>query len=158
MLCWPRVFVPKRWIILLMDTTVRQWTGDWACHLIILCFSCFWINREKTYHCCSVTQSHPALCNHMDCSMPGFTVLHRLLEFGQIHAHWVSDAIQPSCSLFFPSLLAFNRFPHQGLFQWVGSLHQVAKVLQLQFQHPMNIQGWFLLGLTGLISLVSKGL
>ena len=110
MLCWPRVFVPKRWIILLMDTTVRQWTGDWACHLIIWCFSCFWINREKTYHYCSVAQSRP-ICNHMDCSMPGFIVLHHLLEFAQIHAHWVSDAIQPSCSLFSSSPPAFNLFP-----------------------------------------------
>ena len=51
-----------------------------------------------------------------------------------------------------PASFAFHLSQHQGLFQWAGSLHQVAKVL------PMNIQGWFPLGLTGLISLLSKRL
>ena len=49
--------------------------------------------------CCSVTQSCPALCDPIDCSMPGFLVLHTLLEFAQTHVHWVDDAIQPSCPL-----------------------------------------------------------
>ena len=49
--------------------------------------------------CCSVTQSCPALCDPIDCSMPGFPVLHTLLEFAQTHVHWVDDAIQPSCPL-----------------------------------------------------------
>ena len=60
-----------------------------------------------------------------------------------------------------PSPPALNLSQHQGLFQWVGSLHQVAKGLELQLQHqsfPMNIQGWFPLGLSGWISLLSKGL
>ena len=65
--------------------------------------------------------------------MPGFSVLHYLLEFAQTHVHWVSDAIQPSHP--FPSPPTFNLSHHQGLFQWVGSLHQVAKELELQFQH-----------------------
>ena len=67
--------------------------------------------------------------------MPGFPVLHSLPEFAQIHVHWVSDAIQPSHSLSCPSPLAFNLSKHQDLFQWVGSLHYVAKVLELQLQH-----------------------
>ena len=55
-------------------------------------------------------------------------------RFAQIHVHWVSDAIQPSCPLPSPSLPAFNLSQHQGLFQWVSSLHPVAKVLELQHQ------------------------
>ena len=52
-----------------------------------------------------------------------------------------------------------HSFPVSGLFHWVGLLHQVAKVLELQLQHnPSNDQDWFPLGLTGLISLLSKGL
>ena len=68
----------------------------------------------------------------MDCSTPIFPVFHYSLEFAQTHVHWVSDAIQPSSSLLPTSLPAFNLSQHQGLFQWVGSSHQVAKVLKLQ--------------------------
>ena len=68
----------------------------------------------------------------MDCSTPDFPVLHYLQEFVQIHAHRVSDAIQPSHPLLPPSPLALNLSQHQGLFQGVGSLHQVPRVLQLQ--------------------------
>ena len=94
----------------------------------------------------------------MDCSMPGFPVLQHLLEFAQIHVHWVSDAIQPSHPLLPPSPHALNLSQHQDLFQWVGLLHLMAKVLELQFQHQSFqwISGWFPLGLTGLISLLSK--
>ena len=72
---------------------------------------------------CSVTKSCPTLYDPMDCSMPGFPVLHHHMEFVQTHVHWVSDVIQPSCPLSSPSLPAFNLSQHQGLFQWVGSLH-----------------------------------
>ena len=54
-------------------------------------------------------------------------------EVTQTHVHWVSDAIQPSHPLSLPSPLALNLSQHQGLFQWVGSSHQVAKVLELSF-------------------------
>ena len=64
----------------------------------------------------------------------GFPVLHHLPEFAQTHVHWVSDAIQPFRPLSPPSL-ALNLSQHQGLFQWVSSSHQVAKVLELQLQH-----------------------
>ena len=74
----------------------------------------------------SVAQSCPALCDPMDCSMPGFPVHHQLLELTQTHVLWVSDAIQPSHPLPSPSPLAFNLSQHQGLFKWVSSLHQVA--------------------------------
>ena len=69
--------------------------------------------------CYSVTQSCPTLCDPMDCSRTGFPILHRLLELAQIHVHWVSYAIQPSCTLRFPSLPAFNLSQHQGHFEWV---------------------------------------
>ena len=72
----------------------------------------------------------------MDCSsMPGFPVHHQLLEFVQTHVHQVSDAVQPSHPLSSPFPPAFNLSQHQGLFQWVSSLHQVAKVLEFQLQH-----------------------
>ena len=83
----------------------------------------------------SVAQSCPTLCDPMDCSMPGLPVHHQLLELTQTHVHWVGDAIQPSHPLSSPSPPAFNLSQHQGLFQWVSSLHQVAKVLQFQLQH-----------------------
>ena len=106
---------------------------------------------------CLVAKSCLTFCNPMAYSMPGFPVLHHLLEFAQTHVHWVSDAIQPSHSLSFPSP-AFNLSQHQSLFQQGSSLHQVAKYLELQPSVlPKNIQGWFPLELTGLISLLSKG-
>ena len=77
------------------------------------------------------------------------------------YVHWVSDAIQPSHPLSPPSPPDFSLSQHQGLFQWVGSLHQVAKILEFRLQHqwiPMSIQGGSPLGLTGLISLLSKRL
>ena len=81
-------------------------------------------------------------------------------EFTQTHVHWVGDVIQPSHPLSSPSLPALNLSLHQGLFQWVSSSHQVARVLVLASASvlPMNIQGWFPLGLTGLTSLLSEGL
>ena len=82
----------------------------------------------------SVTQSHPSLCDLMDCIMPGFPVLHHLPEHTRTHVHQVSDAIQPSHLLSSPSP-AFILSQNQGLFQGVSSLHQVAKVLELQLQH-----------------------
>ena len=70
-----------------------------------------------------------------DCSTPGFPVHHQLLELAQTHVHRGGDAIQPSHPLSSPSPPAFNLSQHQGLFQWVSSLHQVAKVLEFQLQH-----------------------
>ena len=82
-----------------------------------------------------ITKLHPTLCNSMDCSMPGFPVHHQHPEPVQTHAHWVSNANQPSHTLSSPSLPDFNLSQHQGLFKWVSSSHQVAKVLELQLQH-----------------------
>ena len=83
----------------------------------------------------SVTQLCPTLCDPMNCSTPGLTVHHQLLESTQTHVHWVSDTIQPSHPLSSPSPPAFNLSHHQGLFKWVSSKHQVAKVLEFQLQH-----------------------
>ena len=85
--------------------------------------------------CCSVTQSCWTVCDPTDCSTPGFPALHYLPEFAETHVHWVNDAIQPSHPLSLPSPPAFSLFQHQGLSQWVGSLHQVSKILELQLQH-----------------------
>jgi len=75
----------------------------------------------------SVGQPCLTLCHPVDCSTPGFPVLHYLLELAQTHVHWVGDAIQPSHPLSPPSPPALNLFQHQGLFPWVSSLHQVVK-------------------------------
>ena len=83
----------------------------------------------------SVTQLCPTLCNPMDCSMPGFPVHHQLLDPTQTHVHRVGDDIQPSHPLSSPFPPALNLYQHQGLFKWVTSLHQVAKVLEFQLQH-----------------------
>ena len=88
----------------------------------------------------------------MDCSTPGFPVLHYLLEFAQTHVHWVGDAIQPSHPLLSPSPPIINLSPYQGLFKWVSftsggqSIGASASASVL----PMNIQGRFPFGLTGL--------
>ena len=108
----------------------------------------------------SVAQSCPTLCDPMDCSMPDFPVHHQLPELAETHVHRVSGAIQPAHPLSSLSPPAFNLSQHQGLFQWVSSSHQVAKVLEFQLQQQ-SFQ-WisrtdFFWGLTGLI-LQSKGL
>ena len=121
-----------------------------------------WAFVPRTYFrlcCCSVSQSYPALCNHMDCSKPGLPVPHHLPEFAQIHVHWISDPIQPSHRLLPSFPLALNLSQHQRLFPMSQlftsggpSIGASASVL------PMSIQGWFPSGLTGWISLQSKGL
>ena len=84
---------------------------------------------------CSVPQLCPTLCDPMDWSTPGLPVHDQLTENAQIHFHWVGDAIQASHPLLSPSPPAFNLSQHEGLFQWVSSSHQLAKVLEFQLQH-----------------------
>ena len=82
--------------------------------------------REKKVCCCSLVKSCPTLCNpmiSMNCSMPGFPVLHYIPELALTHVHWVNDAIQTSHPLSPPSPPALNLSQNQGLFQWAGSLH-----------------------------------
>ena len=95
------------------------WRGTWKLTFSSVQFS-------------SVTQSRLTLRNPMNHSMPGLPVHHQLPEFTQTHVHWVSDAIQPSHPLSSPSPPAPNPSQHQSLFQWVNSLHEVAKVLEFQ--------------------------
>ena len=117
------------------------------------------VNKTDYYH--SVSQSCSTLCHPMDCSMPGFPVLHHLMELAQTHVHWVGDTIQQSHPLLSPfssclqSFLASGSFLMSWLFTSGGlSIGASASVSVL----PMNIQGLFPLGLTSLISLQAKGL
>ena len=82
-----------------------------------------------------VTQSCPPLCDPMNHSTPGLPVHHQLLESTQTYVHCVGDVIQPSHPLLSPSPPALNLSQHQGLFKWVSSSHQVAKVLEFQLPH-----------------------
>ena len=97
-----------------------------------------WATREA-YHKDSVNSvqslSGVRLCDSMNCSPPGLSVHHQLPESTQTHFHRVGDAAQPSHPLLSPSPPALNLFQHQGLFNWVSSSHEVAKVLEFQFQH-----------------------
>jgi len=118
------------------------------------------ISPLSIYCCCrSVTQSYLTLCDSMDCSILGFLVLHHLPEL-LTHVHWVGDAIQPSHPLSRPLSSCPQSFPAPGSFlmswlfasggQSIGASASASVLL-------MNIQDWFPLGLTGLISLQSKG-
>ena len=97
----------------------------------------FWESNEIQFT--SVAQSCPTLWDPMNCSTPGLPVHHQLLEFTQTHVHRVSDAIQPSHPLSSPSPPALYPIHHQGLFQWVNSLHEVAKVLEFEL-HCQSFQ------------------
>ena len=95
-----------------------------------------WINVNSVS---SVTQSCPTLCDPMDCSTPGFPVHHYVQEHVQTHVHKDGYAIQPSHLLLPSSPFAFNTPQHQSLFRWVGSSHEVARLLTLTTRH---IQNW----------------
>ena len=83
--------------------------------------------------------SHVWLCDSMDCSTPGLPVHHQLPELTQTHVYRVGDAIQPSHPLSAPSPPTFNCSQHQGLFQWISSLHQVIKYWSFSFSiSPSN--------------------
>ena len=83
----------------------------------------------------SVAQSCLTLWDPIDCSTPGFPVHHQLPDLAQTQVHWVDDAIQLSHPLSSPSVPVFNLSQHQGLFKWISSSHQVAKVLEFHLQH-----------------------
>ena len=103
--------------------------------------------------------SRVQLCDPMDCSTPSFPVLHYLLEFAQIHVHWVAGTIQ--LSSVFPFSSCPQSFPASGSFpmsQLFASSSQSIGASALASILPMNIQGCFLSGLTSLISLLSEGL
>jgi len=97
--------------------------------LALSCMSCLFS---------SVQSSHSVVSDSlqpMDCSTPGPPIHRQLLELTQTHVHWVGDATQPSHCLSSPYLPALKLSQHQGLFKWVSSLHQGARVLEFQLQH-----------------------
>ena len=97
----------------------------------------------------------------MECSAPDFTVHHELPELTQTHVHRVGDAIQPSHPLSSPFSSSLQSFPASGSFlrsQFFSSGGLSIGVSVSALVLPMNIQGWFPLGWTGWVSLLSKGL
>ena len=97
------------------------------------------LSHDHASCCCSVAKLYPTLCNPMDCSTPGFPVLHDLPEFAEIRVHWAGDAIQPSHPLSPPSPPALNLSQHQGLFQQVGSCIRWPKYWSCSFSiSPSN--------------------
>ena len=100
------------------------------------------------------------IINSMDISFSKLWETMKGREACYAAVHGLGDAIQPSQPLSSPSPPAFNHSQHQDIFQWVSSFHQVAKVgaSASSSVFPVNIQDWFPLGLTGLISFQSKGL
>ena len=109
--------------------------GGWyQIFILYFCFIFNWSSRHL-WQFSSVAQSCLTFCDPMNHSMPGLTVHHKLPEFTQAYAHRVGDAIQPSHPLSSPSTPAPNPSQHQGLFESVSSLHEVAKALEFQLQH-----------------------
>ena len=117
-----------------MNQNCQAFNNSYALNLLEV----FKLKMDFSYICSSVssvTQSCLTLWGPMHCSTTDLHVYHQLPEFTQTHVHWVGDAIQPSHLVSSPSPPTFNLSQHQGLFKWVSSSHQVAKVLELQFQH-----------------------
>ena len=114
-------------------------------------------DQAREVGCCSVTQLCLTLCDPMDCSTSGFPILHHLLELAQSHVHWVNDAIQSSHPLSSPSPPAFNLSRHLSNESALHIRWPKYCSFSLRSILPMNIQDWFPLGLTGLISLQSNG-
>ena len=117
-------------------------------------------NLKSIKLCCSIAKSCTTLCEHMKCSTPGFPVFHCLPEFAQTHIHWVDDVIKSSHLLSPPSPLVPNHCQNQSFsmsqLSALGGQSIGARASALVL--PMNIQGWFPLGLTGVRSLLSEGL
>ena len=128
------------WQVISVFQTVLSQKKSWLIKFLHSLIHTYFINLLNVSFCCccSVTELCVTLCDPMDCSTPGFPVLHCLLELAQTHIHWVSDAIQPSHPLSHPSPPALNLSHYWGLFQWVGSSHQVAKELELELQHQFS--------------------
>ena len=123
---WPMLIEAGMLELLFINNVIRKCDSDGGTSIIEklpVAIYCRWKLMVVV-----VTQSSPALWNPMDCSTPSFPVLHHLLELAQTHVHRVGDAIQPSHPLSSPSSPAFSLSQHQGLFQWVGFLHQVGKI------------------------------
>ena len=122
-------------LCLLLPPLDRHGTHHFPSSAVSGSFSLWNVSASFSLSLSSAAKSCLTLCDTIDSSTPGFLIPHRLLEFAQVHVHCTGDAIQPSHSLWPPSSPAFNLSQHQGLFQWVSSSLQVAKVLELQLQH-----------------------
>ena len=100
------------------------------------------LHYSHLYQFSSVAQSCRTFCNPIDGSTPGLLVHQQLPEFTLTHAHWISDAIQPSHPLSSSSPSAFNLSQHQSIFQWVSASHKVPKYWSFSFiispsnEHP----------------------
>ena len=134
------IVIPKCLNARLMLVELEEDAKHICCHLgkinlNLYMRSWYWKNHSSVQVSSFPSFSRVRLCDPMDCSTPGSSVFHCLPQFPQIHLHWVSNAIQPSHPLSSSSSPALSLSQHQGLSQWVGSLHQVAKVLELQLQH-----------------------
>jgi len=115
-LCWPSTILPHSCLFPVSLYFLSDWLNiSCSFHFSSIAHSCLTLQPHKTQH-----------------TRPPY---HPLLEFTQTHAHWVGNAIQPSHPLLSPSPPALNLSQHQGLFKWVSSWHQVAKVLEFQLQH-----------------------
>ena len=120
----------------------------------------------QRYTVTSFSSVHSLSCvrlffNPMDCSMPGFPIHHQLQEPTQTYVPHIGDVIQPSHPLSVPFSSCLQFFPASGSFpmsQFFASSGQNIEVSASSSVLPMNIQYWFPLGLTGWISLQSKGL
>ena len=117
---------------------LQQWKMLLNYYLRKMCSVRYFLRKVGSVFLCwvlsqfsSVAQLCPALWDPMDCSKSDMPVHHQLPELAQTHVHWVGDAIQPSHPRLSPSPPAFSLSQHQGLFQWISSLHHVAKVLEL---------------------------
>ena len=119
----------------LSKSLLLQDVFDLTFTLLMLTYQSVFIHQIIIIQFSSIAQLCLTLCDPMNCSRPGLPVHHQLPEFTQTHVHRVGDAIQPSHPLSSPSPPAFNLSQHQGLFQWVSSSHQVAKLLEFQLQH-----------------------
>jgi len=110
--------------------------------ILMLLFSCQVVS--------DFSRSHGLQHTRLPCPSPSPVVCPSSCPLNQ----WCHSTVSSSVALF----SCLQSFQHQGIFQWFSCLHQVPRVLELQLQPPVNVQSWFPLGLTGLISLLSKGL
>ena len=121
------------------NSSETKWNQVTACDCGLSCLQGLLRKKKKNFNCFLLFSSVASD------SLPPHGLQHtrppcpyQLLEFTQTHVHQVSDAIQPSHPLMSPSPTTFNLSQHQGLFQWVSSSHQVAKVLEFQLQHQSS--------------------
>ena len=128
----------ERWYLTVVWLAFPWWLLILNIFSFCYCLSMYFLLKKYLFRSSRFSSAAQSCPNHWDpteCSTPGLSVHLQLPEFTQTYVHWVCDAIQPSHPLSSPSPPAFNLSQHQGLFQWVSSSHQVAKVLEFQLQH-----------------------